>query len=146
MTTCRGCGSEVSQTRTTFNAKAEVVKEECPMCAPNSFDPKWLRERGAMAWEAYPDKYVKIYLPDGRTGYRATDEWRQDSEDKIRQSYARADQMNAAALDEKRRTRRTAPMTEEEIRKVTARWRPILEDRQEQKNRAWNEAVSDLTQ
>lgn len=105
-----------------------------------------MRDKGAMAWEAYPEKYDKIALPDGRIGYRSKDEWRQDSEDKLRKSYERADSMDAAKVEEKRKTRRTSPMTEDEIKRATERWRPILEDRQEQKNRAWNKAISNLTQ
>jgi hypothetical protein len=143
---CLGCGSDRKQTRTIFNPDGTVRKEECPACAPGSFDPQWLHDKGAMAWEAYPEKYRKIILPDGRTGYHATDEWRQDSEDKLRKSYERADSMNAAAVEKKRMTRRTTPMSEAEIRAATERWRPVLEDRQERNNRAWNSAISELTQ
>jgi hypothetical protein len=129
-----------------FNEKNVLVKEECSACNPNSFDPQWLHDKGAMAWEAYPEKYDKIELPDGRTGYRAKDEWRQDSEDKIRKSYERADQMEASKVEEKRRNRRTTPMTPEEVAQLTNKWRPYFEDRTEQGNRRWNAAIKELIQ
>jgi hypothetical protein len=146
MAICGGCGSERTQVRTIFDAQGNVSKEECSGCNPASFEPQWKKERGAMAWEAYPNKYKKIELPDGRTGYRSTDEWRQDSEDKIRKSYERADQPSVEALERKRAGRRTAPMTEDEIRTLTERWRPVLEDMQEKSNRGYNDALSQLTQ
>lgn len=143
---CRGCGSDRKTTRTLFKPDGTFKSETCPSCAPGSFDPQWLTARGAAAWEAYPDKYEKFSLPDGRVGYRAKDEWRQDTEDKIRAAYEKADAPEAEALETKRRTRRTTPMTPEEIQAATERWRPKLEDRQERKNRAWNDAISNLTQ
>jgi len=102
--------------------------------------------KGATAWEAYPEKYIKFSLEDGRVGYRATDEWRQDSEDKIRKSYEKADEVEASALENKRRTRRTTPMTAYEIAKATTKWRPYFEDRAEKGNRAWNAAIKELIQ
>lgn len=146
MATCGGCGAERTRTRTIFNPNGTVRKEECQSCAPGSFDPSWLTARGVPAWEAYPEKYTKIELPDGRTGYRAKEEWRQDSEDKIRKSYEKTDQVDAIALEKKRASRRTAPMTADEITAVTERWRPVLEDRIEQGNRRWNAAIKELIQ
>lgn len=146
MAICGGCGADRTRIRTIFDKRGNVRKEECPSCAPGEFEPDWLRAKGATPWEAYPGKYVKINNDDGSVTYRSTDEWRQDSEDKLRKSYEKADAMDAAAVEEKRRTRRTAPLTEAEIEKATNRWRPILEGRQEQKNRAWNAAISELTQ
>lgn len=143
---CRGCGSDRKTTRTLFNPDGTFRAEECPSCAPGSFDPQWLTAKGATAWEAYPDKYIKFSLNDGRVGYRATDEWQTDSEDKIRKSYEKADQVEASALENKRRNRRTTPMTPEEIAKATNKWRPYFEDRIEKGNQAWNAAISQLTQ
>lgn len=143
---CRGCGSDRTTTRTFFKPDGTFKTEECPSCAPGSFDPQWLTAKGATAWEAYPDKYVKFSLEDGRVGYRATDEWRQDSEDKLRKSYERADAGNAVALETKRASRRTTPMTADEIASATARFRPYFEDRAEQGNRRWNAAIKELIQ
>lgn len=146
MAICSGCGAERTRVRTIFNENGTVRKEECQSCAPGSFDPSWLNARGVPAWEAYPEKYDLITLPDGRTGYRSKDEWRQDSEDKMRSAYERANAPDKEAIERKRQTRRTVPLTEAEIRAATERWRPILEDRQEQSNRRWNAAISELIQ
>lgn len=146
MAICGGCGADRTRTRTIFNANGTVRKEECQSCAPGSFDPQWLHAKGATAWEAYPTKYEKFTLPDGRTGYRAKEEWRQDSEDKIRAAYERADDPDKEAVEKKRKTRRTTPMTPDEIAAATNRWRPVLEDRAEQGNRRWNAAIKELIQ
>jgi hypothetical protein len=146
MAICGGCGAERTRTRTIFHPDGTVRTEECQSCAPGSFDPSWLTARGVPAWEAYPEKYDKFDLPDGRTGYRAKPEWSQDSEDKIRKSYEKADQVEASALEKKRRNRRTTPMTPEEIACATERFRPQIEDRIEQGNRAWNAAIKELIQ
>lgn len=145
MAICGGCGAEARRTRTIFNERNTLVKEECPSCNPNSFDPQWKTARGAMGWEAYPEKYDKITLPDGRVGYRSKEEFRQDSEDKIRAAYARADQPDAAKLEEKRRTRRTVPLSDDEQRAIINRVRPVIQDRQEHANRRWNAAVKEFT-
>jgi len=145
MAICGGCGAETTRTRTIFDERNKLVKEECSACNPNSFDPQWLTARGAMAWEAYPEKYEKITLPDGRVGYRAKDEWRQDTEDKIRSAYERAEAIPEEKLEEKRRNRRTEPLTNDEQAAIVARWRPLIQERQEAANRAWNKAVDEWT-
>lgn len=131
MSICRGCGEERTRTRTIFNPNGTVRTEECQSCSPGSFDPQWLTARGAAAWEAYPDKYEKFSLEDGRVGYRATDEWSQDTEDKLRKSYERADHEKDATpeqIERKRQTRRTTPLTEEEIAKaMEMRPRPMIQ-------------------
>jgi hypothetical protein len=146
MAICGGCGADRTRTRTIFNENGTVRTEECQSCAPGSFEPDWLTAKGATPWEAYPDKYTKITNPDGSITYRSTDEWRQDSEDKLRASYERADQIEAYKVEEKRRNRRTTPMTPDEIARATNIWRPYFEDRTEQGNRRWNAAIKELIQ
>lgn len=146
MAICGGCGADRTRVRTIFNPDGTVRVEECPSCAPGSFDPEWLLAKGATPWEAYPGKYDKISNPDGSVTWRAKEEWTQDTEDKIRASYEKVDAKEAAAIEKKRASRRTEPMTPAEIEAATNRFRPYFEDRQEQKNRAWNAALSELTQ
>jgi hypothetical protein len=135
----------------TTNAGKDLLPEdkrrdECPRCAPEAFEPDWLTAKGAAPWEAYPDKYTKLTNQDGSITYRSTDEWRQDSEDKLRTSYERADKIEASKVEEKRRNRRTTPMTSDEIARATNKWRPYFEDRAEQGNRRWNAAIKELIQ
>ena len=146
MAICGGCGAETTRTRMVFNEKHALVKEECDKCAPQSFDPQWLTAKGATPWEAYPGKYKKTTREDGATVYVSTDEWRADSEAKIIKAYEKADAADAEKLERKRRNRRTTPMSEAEIQALTERWRPVLEDLQEMANRAYNQALEELTQ
>ena len=150
MAICRGCGAESSRFHTFFDQKGDVTREECLSCAPNQFEPEWKRAKGATGPEAYPEKYDKIHMEDGRICYRAKDEWRQDSEDKIRASYERADAADEAAKAEayarKRAKRRTEPMTPAEISATMDRFLPDIIRRQNDKNERWNAAISQLTQ
>lgn len=153
MAICSTCGADTRRVRTvmTTNSGKDLLPEaqrsdECPICAPEAFEPDWKTAKGATPWEAYPGKYKKVDNPDGSITYRSTDEWRQDSEDKLRKSYELADQIESSKVEEKRRNRRTTPMTPEEVARATNKWRPYLEDRTEQGNRAWNAAISELTQ
>lgn len=153
MAICGNCGAETRRVRTvmTTNGGKTLLpenqrKDECPVCAPDAFPPAWLTARGVMGWEAYAEKYDKIELPDGRIGYRAKEEFRQDTEDRIRSGSVEEQKKYAAALERKRQTRRTAPMTEDEIRARIERIRPVYEDRQEQANQRFNRAVREFIQ
>jgi len=152
MAICGSCGADTRRVRTvmTTNGGKDLLptgqrRDECPRCAPEAFEPDWQRAKGATPWEAYPEKYKKIDNPDGSVTYRSTEEWQQDSEDKLRASYEKADKVDESALENKRRNRRTTPMSPEEVARATERFRPHIEDRIEQGNRRWNAAISELT-
>jgi hypothetical protein len=91
----------------------------CPACRPAEFPPDVFApslDRLVTGPEAMPDKYKLI----GDTLY-ASDELQQDTRDIIT-----ADGPTQQAIEHKRRTRRTEPATEEEIREQDRIWRQRL--------------------
>lgn len=122
-TVCGGCGAATSRTRQIYGKEHQLTREECDMCAPNSFDPQWLHARGVMGWEAYPKMYRKTAMPDGSTGYVGTDELRADTEARIMRADPDDELAGQRAIEHKRATRRTAPLTQGEIESVTQRIR-----------------------
>lgn len=136
MAVCGGCGAETKRFRTKFNPQGDVTGEECDKCTPNTFDPQWLHARGALAYEAYPDKYDKIDMPDGRTCYRAKDEWAQDTADKFKAADKRERKKYEEALEKKRRERRTTPLTPAEIQSALNKWNPIVKAKADEQKEA----------
>lgn len=134
MAFCQGCGAETSRIRTTYHedkhtGKVTASTDECDKCSPNSFDPQWLMAKGVPAWLAYPNKYRKTEGPNGETVYVATEEWRQDSEDKILNGGKEERKKYEAALEKKRREGRRTPMSPVEIELALQKIRPRLEAR-----------------
>jgi RHS repeat-associated protein len=69
MAICRRCKAETRRVRTTYHedtrtGKVVAERDECPSCAPGSFDPRWCYEKPVIAPEAYPEQFKKKYLPD----------------------------------------------------------------------------------
>ena len=129
---CRNCNSETTRIRTTYHSNKLAEKivaetDECPNCSPGTFEPRWRQERGVAAWEAYPTKYKKKYMPDGRVGYFATDEWRADTEAKIAAVRSDGKERYREALEQKRVKRRTNPLSEAEVERALNKWRTRLE-------------------
>jgi hypothetical protein len=129
MAICGNCGADTTRHRVKYLGNTET--HECDKCAPGSFDPQWKHAVGVMGWEAYPDKYTKITLPDGRTGYKATDEMIADTEAKLKNPpVAMAEEKRA--LEKRRANVRRTPMTSRELEIALNRARPAMERRAQQ--------------
>lgn len=136
MAVCSNCGRESTRIRTTVHESRPGVfshlTDECPGCAPGSFEPRWRTERGAMGWEAYPTMYRKITAPDGSVGYEAKDELRADTEARIARPCQEDEQAKEIALAERRRMCASAPrrLTATQIEAAKAYWTPKLKERE----------------
>jgi hypothetical protein len=134
MAICGGCGAETRRVRTTFHEDSSHrvigTTDECDKCHPAMFEPRWKTERGAAAFEAYPTKYKKFTLPDGRTGYRATEEWTADTVAKLSEPPVAKAELEAAYA-KKRQNARREPLTQAETTALLNKWRPAMEARAE---------------
>jgi hypothetical protein len=116
MSTCKGCGAETLRTVTTFDVG--VRKEVCPQCDPNQFDSPVTDpsdKKIYVGWEAMPEKYR---IENGVA--HAKDELLQDSEDLINRT------PEVVEIEAKRRTRRTEPLSQEEIMRAEHWGRTVL--------------------
>lgn len=129
MAICGSCGREGSRIRTIFHGK--VTEDECPGCKPGSFEPKWLTERGAMGWEAYPTMYRKIEAPDGGVGYEATDEMRADTEARLSRPCQEDVENEQRQLAERKAYVASAPkqLTQAQIKAAADYWVPKLKEK-----------------
>src|SRR5262249_33288985 len=109
-------------------------QDECPVCCPQSFE-KQTDPSDKKIWigpEVRPNDYEKRYDSDG-VYYEPKPEATAELEANI---FRDSDEAEAyqRALEQKRLTRRTAPLTESEeaqaIRKVDALLRPLIEDKE----------------
>lgn len=130
MSLCRGCGAEALRTIARYDG-TRLLSEECPSCAPDKFNGvKVTDPTDRRIWaghEVEPDKY---YAADDQGVKRAKDELRQDvwdglnvDEDEIRRQ-------------EKRRMRRTEPMSASEIAAAENYGRNVLRPALEEAKRA----------
>jgi hypothetical protein len=117
------CGAVTGRYRVHFeNAYGQALDEPyttCPSCRPAEFPPDVFApslDRIVTGPEAMPDKYKLI----GDTLY-ASDELQQDTRD-----ITTAGGPTAEAIEHKRRTRRTEPATEAEIKEQDRIWRQRL--------------------
>lgn len=112
MAKCDGCGAETTRYRTNFDRKGNVIGGECASCKPENFtDPFDPFDRIASGPEAMPHMYKR----DSNGVYQAKDEL-------IADTVAGWDKgPTERAIERKRATRRTTPMTEEEIA-AAKRW------------------------
>lgn len=125
MAVCQGCGAHSMRTRSVYDERMTLLREECVECSPKSFeyhDPSDGKVWTGIA--AHPEQY-KQYTIDGETKYFASDETRQD----LINTWSTDD--DDRAMERKRRIRRTEPMTPGQI-KETEHWamtqlRPWLE-------------------
>ncbi len=131
MSICRSCGAETQRLRVISIGKS--FKDECPQCQPQSFEG--MKDPSAKKiWigpEFAPNDYIRT-----EDGYQLKPEAQQELEEKacgLKSVAAREERETQERLiAEKRKTRRTRPMTEAEIREATA-WidtnlRPMIED------------------
>lgn len=111
------CGEYAARVLITL-AKGNVLLEKaittCAKCAPGEFSAPFSIDRLVTGPEAYPHLYKK----DADGIFRPTDELRQDTEDQITKPGPTAE-----AVERKRVTRRTTPLTPEEIKESDRLWR-----------------------
>jgi len=120
MSVCRGCGAEAKRSSARYIGKT-LLSEVCPACAPDQFQGvKVTDPTDRRIWaghEAEPDRY---YAADDQGVKRAKDELRQDIWDGIN-----VDE-EEQRREEKRRIRRTEPMTQNEIAAAEHYGRTVL--------------------
>lgn len=146
MARCSNCGREGSRVRTTCHEKRPGVfshfTDECPNCAPGSFEPRWHQDKIVPAWEAYPNRYRKVWGEDGTLTYVATEENRTDSEARLKLPHPDDVASKERAIERRRQWARTQPkkLTATQIEAAKARWLPRLRAVEAEK-RARREAV-----
>ena len=114
MPNCGGCGAETVRTRTCIAANGAITAEICPNCKPEDFSDAW-RDPSDKKIYMGPEAFPKQYKRDANGIYAAKDELLQDTVDCWDKG------PTASRIEEKRATRRTAPLTEGEKDKVM-RW------------------------
>ncbi len=127
MAICRGCGADVLRTCARYGPSMELLSEICPQCAPDQFcGVKVTAPSDKKIWDGYevePDRYSS---PDAENVVHASDELRQDIWDEFNRD------PDAEAVQKKRATRRTEPLSASEIERAKS-WgekvlRPLLEE------------------
>jgi hypothetical protein len=105
---CGNCHHETTRSRITFDNRGSVVLERCPSCAPEEFREPF-RDPTDTRIYAGPEAMPNLYKRDREGVYQAKDEL-------IADTAALWDGgPTERALAHKRATRRTEPMTPEEI-------------------------------
>lgn len=115
MEICGNCHKEGARIRTIW-AEDGQKREECPSCAPESFE-KFTAPSDKKIWlgcEAHPNEYEKKYDKDGLI-YIRKPEYRAEQEARLKDSTEEEKALQAKAVAEKRATRRTDPMDEIEL-------------------------------
>ena len=116
MAICSNCGAESRRIRSRWSDKGVHLPDECPNCAPQTF-AKFTApsdKKIHMGFEAHPNEYEKRYDADG-VFYIRKPEYRAEQEDRLKQQPSDELEAQARAETEKRATRRTDPMTEDEL-------------------------------
>jgi hypothetical protein len=132
MTLCRNCNKEASRIRTVFEIAGKQLAEPkdcCEHCKDGGLhnDPDWMRGRPVPLWESRPHLYKKKDDPDGGSMYEPTDENRADLEAQIMKGCEDDEVRLQAAIEHKRKNRRTAPLTPEETALMLQRAHKIAE-------------------
>lgn len=125
MATCSNCGAESSRVRSRW-LESKQLPDECPNCSPQAFDGKFTAPSDKKIWmgyEAHPNEYIAS--PDG--GYDRKPEYRAEQEDKLRQPCEEDRIKQEAAVENKRKERRTIPMEPAELLHAIAKARAIAE-------------------
>lgn len=125
MAKCGSCNAESSRVRTSWAEDGTQKPDECPQCAPQSFDRFRSVRDGqiAMGWEYMPTKYK---LRNGV--YEASDELRQDTEDQLSKLPEEDVAAYSKAVEEKRATRRTKALTQQEVHEAIAWFHAVQEE------------------
>lgn len=125
MAVCGNCGAEGTRIRSRWNGDIRLP-DECPNCAPQSFEAmKSVRDGTiAMGYEYMPTMYKKTDV-----GYVAKDELLADTEAELSKPDMEGEAAYQKAVAIKRASRRTKPMTGDEIQKVLARINDVQTER-----------------
>ena len=119
MAICANCGTQGTRIRSRWNDKNVQLPDECPHCAPQSFD-KFTAPSDKKIWmgyEAHPNEYIKA--ADG--GFDRKPEYRAEQESSLCQSTPEEIEAEQRAIALKRATRRTAPMDAAEYAQALAK-------------------------
>lgn len=122
MAVCDNCGSVTSRIRTMFiGARA---KDECPNCAPGTFEAfKSVRDgQIAMGWEYMPTMYKHT-----EDGYVAKDELLADTEAQASKPSEEDEAAYQKAVAKKRQNRKTS-LTPSEIQMCVSRAENMLDE------------------
>lgn len=115
MAICSSCQSESSRVRTKW-AEDGSTSDECPTCAPSSFerftDPS--DKKIWMGYEVHPGEYEKRYDKEGLI-YERKPEYRAEQEERISQATEEEREAQERAIAKKRAERRTSPMDRVEM-------------------------------
>jgi hypothetical protein len=127
MAKCSTCGNEGNRVRSRWNEKGIRLPDECPSCAPGSFD-KFTAPSDKkiwMGWEAHPNEYAKVHAEDGGVIYNRKPEYRAEQEAKLALPAQDEQEREGWAIARKRRERRTIPMDESEMLAAISKARKI---------------------
>lgn len=125
MAVCGNCGAQSARIRSRWNDKGLQLADECPSCAPGQFE-KFTAPSDKKIWmgyEAHPNEYVQS--ADG--GYDRKPEYRAEQEQRLTAETEDERAMRSRAEQHKRATRRTAPMTPDELLQAVAKAADIAE-------------------
>jgi len=121
MPICGGCGEFTSRVRMTF--RGLEAKEECPQCAPQSFE-KFKSVRDGQITMAHEYDHTRYHFRDGIP--QITDEGLQDLEDAACKPPTDDNAAYEEAVAKKRQNRKTS-LTPKEIEICVNRARRMLE-------------------
>ena len=119
MAICGNCGANSSRVRSKWGKRGEQLPDECTACAPQNFE-KFTAPSDKKIWmgyEAHPNEYVQS--ADG--GYDRKPEYRAEQEARLGAESEDDKAERLASEDNKRKNRRTNPMTKTEIEQALKR-------------------------
>ncbi len=105
------CGAETTRLRVLYDGRNKKIGEECPNCKPHNFHEKQTDPSDLRPWDG-AQVYPKLYKLGSDGIYHAKDELIADTVENMGLNYSHSE---AIADETKRKTRRTTPMTEQEI-------------------------------
>ena len=116
MAICSNCGAEGTRVRSRWNEKGAQLPDECPSCAPGSFEKFTVPsdKKIWMGFEANPNQYEKRYDSDG-VFYLRKPEYRAEQEQRLSSETEDEKDARLRAEAKKRSERRTRPMDPDEL-------------------------------
>ncbi len=125
MAICGTCGTVTTRIRTAFPPDGAPPRDECPSCAPSSFE-KFTAPSDKKIWmgyEAHPNEYVKS--ADG--GFDRKPEYRAEQEQRLREETEEERSNRLRAEAKKRAERRTDAMSPAELLSAITKAREIAD-------------------
>lgn len=111
MAKCRGCGAEALRTLARYDEHGDFIGEDCVACNPALFQDKFRDPSDRRMWDSYEVEPERYYPKDANGIARAKDELRQDTLEGLR-----GVDEDEEWREKKRKTRRTEPLTPDEIK------------------------------